>query len=150
MGTSEAEVLRFAGLGVIPARVRVRIEVARGSFVKRRPAGEIDLVSPLPCPFDYGSIVDTRAPDGDPLDAVVLGTRSGVGTCIEASVRAVLGFVDRGEFDPKVVCAAAPLGNRERQAVERFFHRYAWLKWTLHRLRRQGGPTFVVGWLARR
>ncbi len=32
------------------------IEVPRGSFVKRGSRGEFDFLSPLPCPFNYGSV----------------------------------------------------------------------------------------------
>jgi inorganic pyrophosphatase len=39
-----------------PPEVEVVIEVPRGSFLKRRSTGHIDFISPLPCPFNYGSV----------------------------------------------------------------------------------------------
>jgi inorganic pyrophosphatase len=35
--------------------VDVVIEVPRGSFIKRGSTGHVDFISPLPCPFNYGS-----------------------------------------------------------------------------------------------
>jgi inorganic pyrophosphatase len=54
----------------------VLIEVPRGSFVKRGSTGVVDFVSPLPCPFNYGSVPQYLGLEGDLLDAVVLGPRS--------------------------------------------------------------------------
>ena len=39
-----------------PPEVEVVIEVPRGSFLKRGSTGHIDFISPLPCPFNYGSV----------------------------------------------------------------------------------------------
>ena len=39
-----------------PLQVEVCIEIPRGSFIKRGSSGELDFVSPFPCPFNYGSI----------------------------------------------------------------------------------------------
>ena len=55
--------------------LEVLIEVARGSFLKRGSMGTVDFVSPLPCPFNYGSIPQYIGLEGDLLDAVVLGPR---------------------------------------------------------------------------
>ena len=38
-----------------PPELEVVIEIPRGSFLKRGSSGRIDFVSPLPCPFNYGS-----------------------------------------------------------------------------------------------
>lgn len=131
----------------LPPRVTVIIEVPRGGVVKRRSDGRLDFVSPLPSPFNYGSVPGTLAPDGDPLDALVLGPRRRAGTRVEVDVLAVLGFVDRGQGDPKLVCGPAPLRPGQRRAVERFFWAYARLKRGLQRLRGQQGRTEVLGWL---
>ena len=128
----------------------VRIEVPRGSFVKRRPDGSIDFVSPLPCPYNYGSVEGTRSPDGDPLDALVLGPRQPLGARVEGTIVAVMGFVDAGEDDPKAVCAAEPLNAAQRRAVERFFRAYAVLKRVVHRVRGRRGTTRCTGWLLER
>jgi inorganic pyrophosphatase len=131
----------------LPPRVTVIIEVPRGGLVKRRGDGSLDFVSPLPSPFNYGSVPGTRAPDGDPLDALVLGSRLRAGTRVEVDVLAVLGFVDRGLHDPKLVCGRAPLAAGQRRAVERFFWAYERGKRGLQRLRGQPERTEVIGWL---
>ena len=59
--------------------VEVIIEIPRGSFLKRGSTGELDFISPLPCPFNYGSIPAFIGLDGDLLDAVVLGPRPPLG-----------------------------------------------------------------------
>ena len=70
-------------------RVLVRIEVPRLGLVKR-DAHRIEYISPVPCPFNYGSVPDTLAPDGDPFDAVVLGPRLATGTLVEVPVTGVV------------------------------------------------------------
>jgi inorganic pyrophosphatase len=130
-----------------PRQVTICIEVPRGSFVKRRPGGTVDFVSPFPCPFNYGSIEGSRSEDGDPLDAVVLGPRLAYGAQVRGTVQAVMGFIDAGASDPKVICAAAPLTEAERRQVERFFAVYVWFKRALHGLRRRAGETRCTGWI---
>jgi len=39
-----------------PPEVEVVIEVPRGNFLKRGSTGELNFISPLPGPFDYGSV----------------------------------------------------------------------------------------------
>lgn len=125
----------------------VRIEVPRWSFVKRKADGRVDLVSPLPCPYNYGSVVDSVAPDGDPLDALVLGPRVDFGVLVETRVWAVMGFVDDGVDDPKLVCSSAPPTELERRGVERFFGVYAAFKRAIGRARGRAPITRRVGWL---
>src|SRR5215510_5929974 len=55
--------------------LEVVIEVPRGSFLKRGSTGHVDFISPLPCPFNYGSVPQYLGLEGDLLDAVVLGPR---------------------------------------------------------------------------
>ena len=112
----------------LPKRIEVVIEVPRGAFVKRRGDGRVDFVSPIPSPFNYGSIVGTAAPDGDPLDAVVLGRRLERGARVCAPARAVAAFVDAGVDDPKVICASHPISALELRAVAAFFRFYALAK----------------------
>jgi inorganic pyrophosphatase len=125
----------------------VRIEVPRWSFVKRKADGRVDLVSPLPCPYNYGSVVGSVAPDGDPLDALVLGPRIDLGETVETRVWAVMGFVDDGVDDPKLVCGSVPPTAAERFGVERFFGVYAAFKRTLARAHGHAATTRRVGWL---
>src|SRR5690242_10055053 len=52
-----------------PPEVEVVVEVPRGSFLKRGSTGQIDFISPLPCPFNYGSVLSHIGQEGDLLDA---------------------------------------------------------------------------------
>lgn len=123
------------------------IEVPRLTFVKRKPDGAVDFISPLPCPYNYGSIEGTRGPDGDPLDALVLGPRLTFGARVETWVRGVIHFEDAGDFDPKIVCSPHPLTAPQRRGVERFFYTYMWFKRALYLRRGQSRPTRYLGWL---
>jgi len=128
--------------------VTVAIEVARGSFVKRRPGGSVDFVSPFPCPYNYGSVLGTRGDDGDPLDAVVLGPRLPYGLRVRVGVLGCVDFVDGGVSDPKWVCATRALRPADRDDVERFFRVYARFKQVVYRLRRSPPRrTVCLGWL---
>jgi len=131
-----------------PERPRVRIEVPRFGVIKPRADGRIDFLSPVPCPYNYGCIPDLIAPDGDPMDAVVMGRRLSRGTSVSVPVRAVMGFVDAGREDPKVICSHAPLSRADRLGIEGFFHVYALCKGVLNRLRRRAGETRCTGWIA--
>lgn len=133
-------------LSHLPACPRVRIEVPRGSFVKRKADGRADLWSPLPCPYNYGSILDSLAPDGDPYDAVVLGPRLEFGCIVSLPIRAVMGFVDEGCDDPKIICASAPLRPLERRGLHAFFVTYAAFKRLRQRVRGRPGTTACTGW----
>jgi inorganic pyrophosphatase len=138
-------------LGPVPGVIRVVIEVPRGGFIKRRSDGSFDFISPLPCPYNYGSLIGTRASDGEPVDALVLGPPLRHGDEVEVTVRAAIGFVDAGVFDPKVICADHPLTRQERRKVARFFRRYALFKRGINALRTEpgsmGGRTVSTGWL---
>jgi inorganic pyrophosphatase len=121
--------------------VEVIIEVPRGGFVKRRPDGEVDFVSLLPCPFNYGSVVGTLAADGDPQDAVVLGERLGIGLQVAVTPWLRVVFVDDGQVDDKWICGEHPPSPQERRRIERFFSRYARAKWLLNLARGRSGET---------
>lgn len=93
----------------VPQFVEVVVEVPRGSFVKRGPSGDVDFVGPLPCPFNYGSVPSILAPDGDPLDAIVLGPTLPYGHAATWRVCGMLKFVDAGAIDNKLVCLQGPV-----------------------------------------
>jgi inorganic pyrophosphatase len=129
----------------LPDEIEVVIEVPLGSFIKRRDDGSIDFVSPAPCPFNYGSVPDTRSGDGDRVDALVLGPRLAPGARVRVPVVARVRFTDAGQDDPKLICAERPLGRVDRARIAAFFVLYARAKGLLNRLRGKSGPTRYGG-----
>ncbi len=82
-----------------PTEVEVCIEIPRGSCIKRGSTGVVDFVSPLPCPFNYGSVPAYLGLEGDLLDAVVLGPRLPRGAQVKVRAWAAIGMTDRGLYD---------------------------------------------------
>ena len=138
-----------ARVGAAPASpsepVAVRIEVSRGSFAKRDASGRMELPSPVPCPYNYGSVPGTVAPDGDPEDAIVLGPPLAFGELVEAPRWAVVRFVDEGVVDDKWVCAAVRPRDADLRRLAGFFRCYALIKRLADRLRGHEGPTRFLG-----
>ena len=130
------------------ATVVVTIEVSRGSFFKRDGGGILEFVSPLPCPFNYGSVAGQAGGDDDLLDAVVLGPRLARGARVSIPVRGAVGFFDAGADDLKLVCSRSPLTAADRRWVLRFFRFYAGCKWLLNAFYGRSGPTVCCGWQA--
>jgi inorganic pyrophosphatase len=126
--------------------IEVLIEVPRGSFAKRDARGNIEFLSPLPCPFNYGCVPSQPAPDGDALDALVLGPRLALGQRIQTKVRGMVAFVDAGQQDDKLICATHELTASERRLVLGFFHFYALCKRLMNRAQGRGGATRCLGW----
>lgn len=129
-----------------PPEVEVVIEVPRGSFLKRGSTGHVDFISPLPCPFNYGSVPSHVGLEGDLLDALVLGPRLPFGTRVRVRAWGAVTLTDRGMMDDKLVCCDHPLNASERQRVLRFFHFYAKCKGLLNVLRRRPGRNACEGW----
>lgn len=127
--------------------IDVTVEHPRWSLIKRRSDGVIDFVAPLPCPYNYGSIDGWRSGDGDELDAVVLGPRLSAGTRVRIAAVAVVGFLDAGLHDPKVICSAAELTAAQRKQLALFFRGYAGFKGVLAKARGKQGDTRFLGWL---
>lgn len=126
--------------------VEVLIEVPRGSFVKRNASGRFEFLSPLPCPFNYGSVPSLPAADGDGLDAVILGPRLLAGQRLTVCARALVRFIDDGRQDDKLICAATPLSAAQRCLVLGFFQCYAVGKRLLNGARGRFGATRCLGW----
>lgn len=126
--------------------VEVVIEIPRGSFLKRGSTGRIDFISPLPCPFNYGSVAQYLGLEGDLLDAVVLGPRLPRGTRIHIKAWGAVTLTDRGMTDDKLICSHRALLVEERRNVLRFFHVYAKCKGLLNLLRRRPGRNACDGW----
>ena len=129
----------------LPSFARVRIEVPRGSFTKRAADGRVEFVSPLPCPFHYGSVVGVQGLDGDAQDALLLGRGGPRGSVHERPVRANVRFVDEGLPDDKWVCSAAPVSANEERALVAFFRLYGLVKLARDRLRGKQGATGYLG-----
>ena len=129
-----------------PPEVEVVIEVPRGSFLKRGSTGHVDLISPLPCPFNYGSVPKFLGLEGDLLDALVLGPRLPLGTRKQVKVWGAVTLTDRGMTDDKLICSDHPLDSSECRKVLRFFHFYAMCKGLLNVLRHRPGRNACEGW----
>ncbi len=132
------------------AELEVVVEVPRFGLVKWELHGgrrRLGYISPFPCPFNYGFVPDTLAPDGDPLDAVVLGARRRSGTRIRGVLVAALDFVDDGTPDPKLVLCpdGYTLQHRDRKDVLTFFRFYAYARALLNRLKGKRGPCRCEG-----
>ncbi len=130
-----------------PPEVEVVIEVPRGSFLKRGSNGHVDFISPLPCPFNYGSVPSHLGLEDDLLDAVVLGPRLPLATRIRVKAWGAVTLTDRGMSDDKLICSSRPLGLSERRKVLRFFHFYAKCKGLLNVWRRRPGRNACEGWI---
>lgn len=134
------------GRSTEPPELEVVIEVPRGSFLKRGSTGRVDFVSPLPCPFNYGSVPIYLGLEGDLLDAVVLGPRLPLGTRIRVKAQGAVTLTDRGMSDDKLICSDQALSPSERRKVLRFFHFYARCKGLLNVWRRRPGRNACEGW----
>jgi inorganic pyrophosphatase len=137
----------FLSLLVIPVVFTyVDDEVPRGSFLKRGATGRVDFVSPLPCPFNYGSVPNFLGLEGDLLDALVLGPRLPFGTRLRVRAWGAVTLTDRGMSDDKLICSAHALTPAERRNVLRFFRFYARCKAFLNFWRRRPGRNACEGW----
>lgn len=135
-----------AGEGTRPPEIEVVIEIPKGSFIKRGSTGHVDFVSPLPCPYNYGSVPDYIGLEGDLLDALVLGPRLRVGTLLRVKAWGAVTLTDRGMSDDKLVCGTWPPSDAEKQNVLRFFHFYAKCKGLLNAWRSRPGRNACDGW----
>jgi inorganic pyrophosphatase len=117
-------------LGAPADALAVIVEVPRGAHIKRAldARGEVSgarLISPLPCPFNYGCAPGLRGEDGDPLDVIVLGPALRLGERLTLPVVGVVRFVDQGDVDDKWVVSASPPTRRDDRALRVFFRLYA-------------------------
>ena len=124
----------------------VVIEVPRGSFIKRGSSGQIDFISPLPCPFNYGAVPAYLGMEGDLLDALVLGRRLPYGTRLRVKAWGAVTLTDRGMSDDKLVCSSQRPSDAECREVLRFFNFYARCKSLLNLWRRRPGRNGCDGW----
>ena len=129
-----------------PREVDVVIEIPRGSFLKRGSTGQVDFISPLPCPFNYGSVPEYLGLEGDLLDAVVLGPRLRVDSRVRVKAWGAVVLTDRGMTDDKLICSDQPINETQRRRVLQFFHFYAKCKGLLNLWRRRPGRNACDGW----
>ena len=129
-----------------PPLLDVIIEVPRGSFIKRGSSGQLDFISPVPCPFNYGSVPGYIGLDGDFLDAVVLGPRLPAGTRIRVAAWLAVDLIDGGKHDHKVLCSVAPIPAWKKTGVLLFFKLYAKAKTLINFIKGYAGPNRCVGW----
>ncbi len=127
-------------------QLEVVIEIPRGSFLKRGSTGHLDFISPLPCPFNYGSVDEYVGLEGDLLDAVVLGPRLRRGTRVVVQVFGAIGLTDHGMYDDKLICSQHPLRPWQRHLVLLFFRIYAKCKGGLNFFRGRSGRNACEGW----
>lgn len=127
-------------------RVEVVIEIPRGSFLKRGSQGQIDFVSPLPCPFNYGSVPQFVGLEGDLLDALVLGPRLPLDARVQVRAWGAVTLIDRGMADDKLICSETAPTASEVEFILRFFHFYARCKGLLNLWRRRPGLNTCAGW----
>ena len=130
----------------VPPELEIVIEIPRGSFLKRGSTGHIDFISPVPCPFNYGSVPAFIGQEGDLLDAVVLGPRLAAGTLVRLPAWGAVILADRGMTDDKIICSHTPVTQGEREEVLRFFRLYARCKGWLNVLRGRPGRNACDGW----
>jgi inorganic pyrophosphatase len=124
----------------------VVIEVPKWGFQKRGSDGRLDFLSPIPCPYNYGSVPGLLGLEGDLLDAVVLGPRLRRGSRVRVRAWGAVGLRDRGLYDDKIICSTVEPNARELARVLLFFRIYGVAKRLLNRLRSNAGPTASTGW----
>ena len=134
------------GTSLESPELEVVIEIPSGSFLKRGSTGQVDFVSPFPCPFNYGSVEELVGLEGDLLDAVVLGPRLPRGTRVTVRAFGAVGLTDHGMYDDKLICSHHPVGRWQRLRVLLFFTIYAKCKWLLNLTRGQSGRNACEGW----
>jgi inorganic pyrophosphatase len=122
------------------------IEISRGSFLKRGSCGQIDFVSPIPCPYNYGSIPKYIGGEGDFLDAIVLGPRLAVGSRVQVNAYGAVGLSERSMYDDKLICAMEPINSQDQRNILAFFRLYAFFKGLLNVFRGRGGRSQCEGW----
>ena len=126
--------------------IEVIIEIPRGSFLKRGSTGELDFISPLPCPFNYGSVPAFIGLDGDLLDAVVLGPRLPSGATVKVHAWGAVRMIDRGLCDDKLICSRSPISPWKQRLILLFFMIYAKAKSLINLIRGNKGRNSCEGW----
>ena len=88
-------------------KILAQVECLKGSRLKYEIDHQgrliLDRVISMPFPCAYGSIPNTKAPDGDPMDVFILNLPKGVkkGTLVMVSLVGVICMTDNGVQDDK-------------------------------------------------
>ena len=102
-GVQAPEVVQ--GIIEIPKNTRAKYELDKESGLLRM---DRVLYSSINYPANYGFIPRTFCDDGDPLDILVLSQIDVVPMClVDAKVIGVMGMLDEGEADDKIIAVAA-------------------------------------------
>ena len=137
--------------------IEVLVEIPVGSrnkyeYDEKRGRMRLDrvLYASVHYPTDYGFMLDTLAPDGDPLDVLVLSEEPVFPGClVEARPIGVMRMRDMGEEDDKIVAvevsdprmgdvhALSDVSPHRLAEIENFFNTYKDL---------EGKQTEVIGW----
>ena len=124
----------------------VQVETPKGSFLKKNELGDIDFISPIPSPFNYGSILGIRGEDGDLMDAVILGKRLEQGVTERMFVLGRVVFLDAGIQDDKwIFSKETHLKRRDSLKMESFFRIYAMCKRWKGRIYRSSCNSHYLG-----
>lgn len=133
------------------------IEIPRGSrnkyeydFELKKMRYDRMLYSAMRYPIDYGFIPETYAPDGDPLDVLLLVTEPTFPGCmVEVKPIGIMYMEDGGDADDKILCVPVtdPIANKIEsfsdvnphtiKEIEHFFKVYKDL---------EGKEVIVKGW----
>lgn len=111
MSKTADSITTFDALIEIPAGSRNKYEY---DFKLKKMRYDRMLYSAMKYPVDYGFIPETYAPDGDPLDVLLLITEPTFPGCIvEVKPIGIMFMVDGGDADDKVLCVPVtdPVAN---------------------------------------
>ena len=105
------------------------IEVSKWGMIKWNEKGNIDYISPIPCPFNYGSVKNIMGDDGDLQDAILLGDKKEVRFCGKYKLIGKVYFIDQGRQDHKWIFSATnKIRRRDWMVLDSFFRIYAQIK----------------------
>lgn len=130
-----------------PPIVEVVIEVCRGGFIKRGSRGKFDFLSPVPCPYNYGSVQQYIGGDGDYLDGIVLGPRLPRGSRVRVQAWGAVGMTEGQVYEDKLVCSPYALSEDDQRKVLSFLRCYASCKSLLNAFRGRAGKVNVESWV---
>lgn len=116
--------------------LRVLIECEKGSVHKYEwddsidaPVIVRDLCKKYKYPYNYGSVPQTLAGDGDSLDAIVICDEPiAPGTVVNCKVLGVVRMIDNGEEDDKLLCVPFFIkhGTINLKRLVRYLQNYKW------------------------